>query len=127
MGMRARVSYSPLIAFQEQLDAMAPEDDLAAGLDEDAVRRRLEPHAEALRRLGVTELSVFGSVARGEADRDSDVDVLVTFDGPTTSESYFGVKFLLEEALGARIDLVTAAGLKERIREAVLAEAVRVA
>jgi predicted nucleotidyltransferase len=43
---------------------------------------------------------VFGSVARDEERPDSDVDVLVTFDGPATSQRYFGVQFYLEDLLG---------------------------
>ena len=50
---------------------------------------------ELQRRFGVTQLALFGSTARDVATCDSDVDVLVAFDGPATSKRYFGVLFYL--------------------------------
>jgi uncharacterized protein len=50
---------------------------------------------ELVRRFGITRLALFGSTARGTARADSDVDVLVAFDGPATSDRYFGVQFFL--------------------------------
>ncbi len=44
-------------------------------------------------RFGVTELALFGSFACDQAADDSDVDILVWFDGPVTSKRYFGVQF----------------------------------
>ena len=44
-------------------------------------------------RFGVTRLALFGSTARDNATSVSDVDILVTFDGPATSRRYFGVQF----------------------------------
>jgi hypothetical protein len=78
-------------------------------------------------RFGVRRLALFGSVARDEARPDSDVDVLVAFDGPVTLDRYMGVKFHLEDALGARVDLVTDSGLKPRARPIVEREALDVA
>lgn len=63
--------------------------------------------AELARRYGVTRLALFGSVVRDAARIDSDVDILVAFDGPATSSRYFGVQFFLEDLLGRRVDLVT--------------------
>lgn len=79
-----------------------------------------------LRALGVHALHVFGSVARDEATDASDIDVLVDLES-ATFDGYFDVKFLLEDRLGVRVDLVTRAGLKERLRPTVEREAVRVA
>ena len=78
-------------------------------------------------RFGVKRLALFGSVARDEARPDSDVDVLVEFDGPATLDRYMGLKFQLEDALGARVDLVTTTGLKSRARPVVEREAIDVA
>lgn len=78
-------------------------------------------------RFGVRRLALFGSVARDEARPDSDVDVLVEFDGPVTLDRYMGLKFHLEDALGARVDLVTTSGLKPRARPLVEREAIDVA
>jgi predicted nucleotidyltransferase len=46
--------------------------------------------------FGVTQLALFGSTARNEALDNSDLDILVSFDGPATSARYFGVQFNLE-------------------------------
>jgi uncharacterized protein len=78
-------------------------------------------------RFGVKRLALFGSVARDEARPDSDVDVLVEFDEPVTLDRYMGLKFHLEDALNARVDLITTSGLKPRVRPLVEGEAIDVA
>lgn len=67
-------------------------------------------------RFGVARLALFGSVARNEAHEGSDVDVLVAFDGPATSQRYFGVQFYLEDLLGQPVDLVTEKALRPELR-----------
>ena len=73
---------------------------------------------------GVRNVRVFGSVARGEAGPDSDIDLLVQV-GPTTS-SWFpaGLILDLEDLLGCRVEVVTDRGLNPDIRDRVLQEAV---
>lgn len=66
--------------------------------------------------FGVTRLALFGSTARDTATSTSDVDVLVTFDGPATSKRYFGVQFYLEDLLGCPVDLVTEKALRPELR-----------
>lgn len=78
-------------------------------------------------RFGVRSLSLFGSVARDEARPDSDVDVLVEFDGPTTFDGHMGLVVFLEDLLGRRVDVVTAKGLKPRLRPLIDQDLVRVA
>lgn len=75
---------------------------------------------------GVRDLALFGSVARGTARPESDVDVLVTFDGPATSRRYFGVQFDLEDILGRPVDLVTNKALRAEFRPEVEREMIRV-
>lgn len=82
--------------------------------------------AELALRFGVTSLALFGSVVRGAAHADSDVDILVSFDGPATSARYFGVQFFLEDLLGRRVDLVTDKALRNELRPFVEREAVHV-
>lgn len=53
-------------------------------------------------RYGVARLAPFGSTARDAARPGSDIDILVSFDGPATSARYFGVQFFLEELLVRR-------------------------
>ena len=74
-------------------------------------------------RHGAYNIRIFGSVARGEADRDSDIDLLVDL-GQNLSP-WFPVRLIrdLEQLLGRKVDVVTENGLKERIRERVLSEA----
>jgi hypothetical protein len=66
--------------------------------------------------FGVTRLALFGSTARDTARLDSDVDILVAFDGPATSKRYFGVQFYLEDALGCPVDLVTEKALRPELQ-----------
>ncbi|HET8628123.1 MAG TPA: nucleotidyltransferase family protein [Thermomicrobiales bacterium] len=77
-------------------------------------------------RYGVTRLALFGSAARGTTRRDSDVDILVAFDGPATAERYFGVQFYLEDRLGRPVDLVTEQALRAELRPFVEREALHV-
>ena len=77
-------------------------------------------------RYGVTRLALFGSTARSDAGSGSDVDILVAFDGPATSDRYFGVQFYLEDLFGCAIDLVTEKALRVELRSFIEKEAVRV-
>lgn len=81
---------------------------------------------ELARRLGVTRLALFGSTARDEARSNSDVDIVVSFDGPATSQRYFGVQFYLEDLMGCPVDLVTEKALRPGLRPYVEREAVNV-
>jgi predicted nucleotidyltransferase len=87
----------------------------------------LRAEAHELARFGIRSLAVFGSVARGEAREESDVDVLVEFDGPATFRRYTDLRFFLEQRLGRRVDLVTQRGLRDELRSTVEQEAIRVA
>ena len=82
---------------------------------------------EIAERFGVARLALFGSAARDELRADSDVDVLVEFQGPATFDGYFSLKEYLEALLGRQVDLVTEQGLKPRARKQVERDLVRVA
>ena len=85
--------------------------------DKDEVMRLLRESKQELRkRYGVKRLALFGSAARDSARPDSDIDVLVAFDGPATSERYFGVQFYLEDLLGMPVDLVTERALRPELK-----------
>lgn len=75
-------------------------------------------------RFGVQSLALFGSFARDTAREDSDVDVLVRFNGPPTSNQYFGVQFYLEDLLGRAVDVVSETALRERLRPYVERDAI---
>jgi predicted nucleotidyltransferase len=91
-----------------------------------ALRLLAQHKAELVRRFGVTDLALFGSTVRDAAREGSDVDILVTFDGPATSARYFGVQFYLEDVLGRPVDLVTDKALRAELRSYVEREAVHV-
>lgn len=77
---------------------------------------RLGVHSQEIRqRFGVARLAIFGSIARDEAGPGSDIDVLVEFDGRADFNRFMDLKFYLEDLLGARVDLVTKKGLRERL------------
>lgn len=88
----------------------------------------LQHRRDDIRRIaakhGAYNVRIFGSVARGEARPDSDIDFLIE-KGPTTS-SWFpaGLVLDLEELLGRRVEIVTEKALSPYLRERVLGEAV---
>ena len=75
-------------------------------------------------RYGAYNVRVFGSLARGEADADSDVDLLVDLEPGRSLFDLGGLLMDLQDLLGRRVDVVTANGLRERIRDRVLREAI---
>lgn len=87
----------------------------------------LAQHRQILQDFGVKSLAIFGSVARDEARPESDVDILVEFDGRVTFDRYMDVKFYLEDSLGRKVDLVSGRSLNPLIRSRVEQEAIYVA
>lgn len=81
---------------------------------------------EMQKRFGVTDLALFGSTSRDSAGPESDIDILVIFDGPATSTRYFGLQFYLEDLLGAPVDLVTDKALRPELRPYVEREAIHI-
>ncbi len=73
---------------------------------------------------GASNIRVFGSVARGEADSKSDIDLLVDLEPGRSLFDLGGLLMDLQELLGHKVDVVTERGLRERIRERVLKEAI---
>lgn len=96
-------------------------------MDRAQIITTLTAHKPVLvQRFGVLKLALFGSVARGTARADSDVDVLVAFDGAADADRYFGVQFYLEDLLGRPVDLVTEKALRERLRPYVERDAITI-
>jgi predicted nucleotidyltransferase len=73
---------------------------------------------------GARNVRVFGSVARGDADEQSDIDFLVQMAPGRSLLDLGGLQYDLEQLLGCRVDVVTEQGLKARLREEILSEAV---
>lgn len=76
--------------------------------------------------FGVKRLAVFGSVARNAAGPNSDVDVLVEFEGTATFDQYIELNFYLEDLLQCPVDLLTNTSLRDFLRDAVEQEAIDV-
>jgi len=104
--------------------------------DDDMVIRPLQPcavyldvlraHRQQLEKLGVTRIGIFGSVVHGEAQPDSDIDILVDLD-PNANLSLLGLGHIwgdLNEMLGRDIDLVCRDSIRPMLRERIISEAV---
>lgn len=86
--------------------------------------KALEPR---LRKMKVKELYLFGSFARGDARRKSDIDVLVTFSGKVDLFDLSDLKQLLQETLGRDVDVVMREALRKEFKEQVEQEMIRAA
>jgi predicted nucleotidyltransferase len=88
----------------------------------------LAPHREQIQRIaarhGAMSLRVFGSVARGDARPDSDVDLLVEMERGRTLLDVVAIKQDVEDLLDRKVDVVTQAAISPYMRESVLKEAV---
>lgn len=98
-------------------------DEALQGLRDLLEARRDEIKAIVARHHG-RSVAVFGSVARGTAGPDSDIDFLVEFEPGTRPFEILALGADLEDALGVRVDVGTPESLRERLRQQVLAEAV---
>lgn len=90
-------------------------------LTKDDVLEEIEKHAEIIKGYSVRRIGVFGSVVRGEANSESDIDVLVEF-SEKTFDNYFGLKFFLEDLFGRKVDLVIAENIKPRLKSIIFSE-----
>jgi len=88
------------------------------------IRDILRQHkSELADEFGVSEIGIFGSVVRGEACDDSDVDVLVEFDKPVTLFGFIDLEYYLQQLLDVKkVDLVQKSGLKRYIGSHILRE-----
>jgi predicted nucleotidyltransferase len=91
---------------------------------EERLRQRREDILRLCVRYGARNVRVFGSAARGDADERSDLDLLVEMEPGRSLFDLGGLQYELERLLGCRVDVVTERGLKARIRDRVLREAV---
>lgn len=75
-----------------------------------------------LRQAGIRRAAVFGSFARGEATKESDIDLLVEFEGQKTLLDLAALKMRLEHTLGIPVDLITYQSLSPLLRDSILRE-----
>lgn len=113
---------------QTKLFVIGDKDELAAmeGADVSVLRSVTAKRADILaaaERRGAHNVRLFGSVARGGARSDSDADFLVDLDRGRSLLDLGGLLMDLESILGRKVDVVTPAGLRPRVRESVLKDA----
>jgi uncharacterized protein len=96
-------------------------------MDRETVIRTIRAHEAELRAEGVAHVYLFGSVARGDADKTSDIDLFYEYDNPRFSLiNVVRVQERFQEILGCKVDAMTRDSVHPRIRRRVEAEAVQV-
>ena len=89
--------------------------------------KELKPKiVKILRKNDVAKAGIFGSYARGEAKKNSDLDILVELDKKVNLLDYIRIKHELEDETGRSVDLVEYSTIKPLIRNQILAEEVRI-
>ena len=83
-----------------------------------------EMAVHVLRENGVCRAALFGSMVSGEATGESDVDMLVEFEGTKSLLDLVGLKLELEDILGRKVDVLTYSSLNPLLRENILKEQV---
>lgn len=86
----------------------------------------VKSHQGELLSLGVKSLSLFGSVARNQANSNSDIDILVELDNSIGFFEFFQIKHYLEAILETSVDLGTVEALKEHVRQPILDDLIHV-
>ncbi len=90
----------------------------------DIVREKRDEILAIAHKHGASNVRVFGSVARGDADEESDIDLLVDLDADRSLFDLGALVVELNESMGRHVDVVTEQGIRERIRDRVVGEAI---
>jgi len=88
------------------------------------IRKKREEVLRICARHGARNVRIFGSAARGEEREESDIDIVVEFEPGRSLLDHGALCLELEELLGRKVDVVSQAGIKPRLREQILKEAV---
>jgi predicted nucleotidyltransferase len=91
---------------------------------EERLREKRDDILRVCAKYGARNVRIFGSLARGEADDQSDIDLVVEFEPERSLLDHAGLWLELQELLGCKVDVVSERGIKPRIRERVLREAI---
>jgi len=89
---------------------------------EELLQEKREDILRVCAKFGAHNVRVFGSVARGESDEQSDIDLIVQFEPGRSLLDHAGLWLELQRLLGTKVDVVSDRGIKPRIREHVLRE-----
>jgi predicted nucleotidyltransferase len=92
-------------------------------MSKEKILETLQANSEAIRGYGVRRLGLFGSWARGEGSRHSDIDFVVEFD-KKSFDNYMDLKAFLESLFNCRVDLVVREAIKPRLLDGILEETV---
>ena len=79
---------------------------------------------EVLKKYSVKKAALFGSIVRGEATEDSDIDLLIEFEGGKSLLDLVGLKLELQELLGREVDIITYKSIHPLLKERILNEQV---
>ena len=90
----------------------------------EALKRRRDVIYVIASQYGAKNIRVFGSVARGDAGPQSDIDLVVDFEPGTSLMDHGALIMDLQEELGCRVDIISARGMRDRMRSRVESEAV---
>jgi hypothetical protein len=93
-------------------------------ITKEAIQGKREAILEIARRYGAHDVRIFGSVARGDATEDSDLDIIVRFDPGRSLLDHGGLIMDLRELLGVKVDVIDEDGMRERFRRHALKEAI---
>ncbi len=92
-------------------------------IDKKDVKAQLASNMNIMRKFGIKRMGLFGSAARGEDKKGSDIDILVEFEaGQEKFSNLAGLYFYLQELLGRKIDLVTSGSLSPYLAPFILEE-----
>src|SRR5438477_12973979 len=92
---------------------------------DELLRTKREEILRIAAKYGASNVRIFGSVARGEADEQSDIDLLVDLEPKRSLLDLAGLLVDLEELLGCKVDVLPEDGLRKGIKVGVLKEAMR--
>ncbi len=97
-----------------------------AVIDQNIIKIFDAHNTELKKRFSVESLSIFGSVMKGTARPDSDIDIIVKYKKTPGLFGFIDLKHYLESIIGRSVDLVTENALKKQLRNKIMKEAVRV-
>ena len=94
-------------------------------MSREEVVKKIREHREKIKSFGVKRVGIFGSVVRGEAKAESDIDIIVEFEkGKKNFENFINLAFFLEDLFGRKVDLLTPESLSPHLKQYIEKEVV---